>query len=645
MSNIWKAKADAIAKRCPNGYHKDGNGNCVDANGNYYQGNGMQQYGEDMKINPNDYEGEEREYLLRESKIYSNLKSKLGQMKLNRDSFKVKGIKRDDNEMGKYVIVCSNITDATYSKNSKKIDADIESVISELEKVSGFTVDSDFYDDTLVFTLTDDSFDASTKKSKNVKKSYDTEYFNNKLREYIRQFCYDKHLDYGYVEPNNGGWDIRIDPYDNMGMEQPIYDYLKHWFKFVEPTDNFNEYHCVDEMLSTEDWYMDKSTKKSKMKKSITDDLESYGGTIIVSRGGGDSGKEWDFLDYTMELEEDEDESALDDLYQKINSGKERFSLHRNNGWDYDITIVKSTKKSKMNKNTNIHKAGSFTFDLSNTPPEPVDNYTLLVRDFPVISPQGNRIDWAEPGDIQAEITYDMSYGALDYKLEPWDYLESRLDEDIPDSEFENLLNSCVATPTRFILPNTIKYPAKSEYEYLDSKDLKMTVEVKMSFSNGWEYETSLKVEAEFTPSDVLCAIMADTVNEDEYYASTKKSKMKKDFDPSLNTMYEVQHTDYDVPDYAITPNVGDIFINPNGVELKITNISLTSDGTPQIAYNNSSKGYEECYDLDRFRNILHAGYFAKKSTKKSYTPDYQDFRSMVKSIKTTGNHNKVFKE
>ena len=126
---------------------------------------------------------------------------------------------------------------------------------------------------------------------------------------------------------------------------------------------------------------------------------------------------------------------------------------------------------------------------------------------------------------------------------------------------------------------------------------------------------------------------------------STNKSKMKKNFDPSLNTMYEVQHTDYDVPNYAISPNVGDVFINPNGVELKITNISLTSDGTPQIAYNNSSKGYEECYDLDRFRNILHAGYFVKKSTKKSYTPNYQDFRSMVKSIKNTGNHNNVFKE
>ena len=142
-----------------------------------------------------------------------------------------------------------------------------------------------------------------------------------------------------------------------------------------------------------------------------------------------------------------------------------------------------------------------------------------------------------------------------------------------------------------------------------------------------------------------LCERIFEILGHSEYCASTKKSKMKKDFDPSLNTMYEVQHTDYDVPNYAISPNVGDVFINPNGVELKITNISLTSDGTPQIAYNNSSKGYEECYDLDRFRNILHAGYFVKKSTKKSYTPNYQDFRSMVKSIKNTGNHNNVFKE
>jgi hypothetical protein len=40
---------------------------------------------------------------------------------------------------------------------------------------------------------------------------------------------------------------------------------------------------------------------------------------------------------------------------------------------------------------------------------------------------------------------------------------------------------------------------------------------------------------------------------------------------------------------------------------------------------------------------LLEDGYEA--STKKSYTPDYKDFRSMVGSIRNTGDHNKVFKE
>lgn len=40
-----------IEKRCPNGYHKDKNGNCVDANGNYYQGKQKQEKeGKEKKV-------------------------------------------------------------------------------------------------------------------------------------------------------------------------------------------------------------------------------------------------------------------------------------------------------------------------------------------------------------------------------------------------------------------------------------------------------------------------------------------------------------------------------------------------------------------------------------------------------------------
>ena len=88
--------------------------------------------------------------------------------------------------------------------------------------------------------------------------------------------------------------------------------------------------------------------EKSKTKKSKSEDMQDFGGIINVSRQGGDAGQNWDFMDYCYELEDSGDDSALEDLCQKIDAGKEKFTIHVDSkNWDYDITVIKSkTKKS-----------------------------------------------------------------------------------------------------------------------------------------------------------------------------------------------------------------------------------------------------------------------------------------------------------
>lgn len=208
----------------------------------------------------------------------------------------------------------------------------------------------------------------STKKSK-VKKDMDEFDFDdyaqnkapmvlNKLRDAVSvlpSYLTATSIDYGlmigeYIIDIESG--KNIEPRGNFDevcqvLESAISMYVQYFEVFVDYED---EYHLTISLRDTsvpggDSLYA--STKKSKnVKKSISSDLADFGGRIVVSRGGGDSGREWDFLDYTMELENDGDESALDDLYEKIDSGQERFALHRNNGWDYDITVIKSTKKS-----------------------------------------------------------------------------------------------------------------------------------------------------------------------------------------------------------------------------------------------------------------------------------------------------------
>lgn len=64
---------------------------------------------------------------------------------------------------------------------------------------------------------------------------------------------------------------------------------------------------------------------------------------------------------------------------------------------------------------------------------------------------------------------------------------------------------------------------------------------------------------------------------------------------------------------------------------------------TPDIYLDCKVIGYEWVDLIDR--DMLSIKIACPDAVGKSYVPDYQDFRSMVGSIRNTGNHNKVFKE
>ena len=91
-----------------------------------------------------------------------------------------------------------------------------------------------------------------------------------------------------------------------------------------------------------------------KMKKTISEDWGLRGGIINVSAGPGRGSENWDFMDYVMELEEDDDERAVDELYEKIDAGETDFAITRRDGWTYDIRVVKSSKKMRKSDEDDI---------------------------------------------------------------------------------------------------------------------------------------------------------------------------------------------------------------------------------------------------------------------------------------------------
>ena len=119
---------------------------------------------------------------------------------------------------------------------------------------------------------------------------------------------------------------------------------------------------------------------------------------------------------------------------------------------------------------------------------------------------------------------------------------------------------------------------------------------------------------------------------------STKKSKMRKgmDIDGVFDDSYQKPHGKY----------VLHLNLNGDSFYPKYFDDEESFNREVQRAIDN---GYTES-DWSNYSDNegLHRR-FARddwgKSAKKSYTPDYMDFRSMVDSIKNTGNHNKVFKE
>ena len=366
---------------------------------------------------------------------------------------------------------------------------------------------------------------------------------------------------------------------------------------------NYSDNEGLHRRFARDDW--GKSTKKSKMKKSRYEDMIVHGGRINVSRGGGDNGETWDFADFESMLEDEDDDSALDDLFDKIESGQERFALHRNDGWDYDITVIKSTKKSK-----NIKKYGERP--------------------------------WKEGDDIAYYIYRDgyRDVGRVDTVEEArrfiWDLLEYDEDGNFYVDDARKIEREYHLVEVNFTI-------------YDHWYDLGMTDIEPEDYEGNWYDVKFVDLDSDdFYPE-------VEFINEytkERLIKSVKKSKNVKKSGNWWTTLDEFNGVSYDKlkVDYA---QLVDLFMKPNGDIVVLYDMG-DYDSSGNLEYMlknlfgeaNPFTGMDYSYDK---RNLRRPQDFVigniNKSTKKSYTPNYQDFRSMVGSIRNTGNHNKVFKE
>lgn len=115
----------------------------------------------------------------------------------------------------------------------------------------------------------------STKKSKSVKKEYDENVFDEKLK----QALIDRGINVTSLERFMGDGDYIVTVAD---WNESTRGALERCFKRVLPfayeqgmTPSEYSYRCVDEMISQSDWWVDKSTKKSMKEQSFSDMVDA----------------------------------------------------------------------------------------------------------------------------------------------------------------------------------------------------------------------------------------------------------------------------------------------------------------------------------------------------------------------------------
>ena len=115
----------------------------------------------------------------------------------------------------------------------------------------------------------------STKKSKSVKKEYDENVFDEKLK----QALIDRGINVTSIERFMGDGDYIVTVAD---WDESTKGALEQCFKRVLPfayehgtTPSEYEYRCLDEMISQSDWWVDKSTKKSMKEQSFSEMVDA----------------------------------------------------------------------------------------------------------------------------------------------------------------------------------------------------------------------------------------------------------------------------------------------------------------------------------------------------------------------------------
>lgn len=158
----------------------------------------------------------------------------------------------------------------------------------------------------------DDGYMANTKKSRPIRKEYDYDYFVSRLTSDLKQrLDRDAGIIVRDVVPRDGGYDVSLDFYTKDKSIVDLGYYLNRYFKYVKPIGN-STYHCIDEMISDDDWYINAPVSKTKM-LSKNDTVKSMKKSKIAK-------KEWMGADYSPISSEKDIENALRQEYPRFDS-------------------------------------------------------------------------------------------------------------------------------------------------------------------------------------------------------------------------------------------------------------------------------------------------------------------------------------
>ena len=275
---------------------------------------GRQRYGDDFDeyedVDRSELNDFELNYSSLSQRMWDNLKLDIKSAKLSKFTLTGKWSSWDDSpdvdewKEGIKGSLTVDITDAdgnTYRDIKVKFDESTAFVFGE---------EAFDYMESAIYSANerDDGYMANIKKSSLIRKEYDYDYFVSRLTSDLKQrLDRDAGIIVRDVVPRDGGYDVSLDFYTKDKSIVDLGYYLGKYFKRVTPIGN-STYHCIDEMISDDDWYINAPVFKSK-------EL-SKRGVVKSMKKSKIAKEEWEGTDYSPRATEDDIIMALSREYK-----------------------------------------------------------------------------------------------------------------------------------------------------------------------------------------------------------------------------------------------------------------------------------------------------------------------------------------